>query len=69
MCNNTLARTRNVIDNVRVSNAFLLEIMVILKAIKSLLKGHMIKRILHLWSFLMKFMKLAEDSFHTFNMK
>ena len=33
-CNNTLARTRNVIDNVRVNNAFSYEIMFILKAIK-----------------------------------
>ena len=36
-CNNTLAR--NVIDNVRVNNAFLLEIMINLKAIKSHFKG------------------------------
>ena len=35
MCNNTLARMRNVIDNVRVNNAFLIEIIFILKAIKS----------------------------------
>ena len=38
-CNNTLARRRNVIDNVRVNNAFLIEIMIILKAIKSHFKG------------------------------
>ena len=35
MCNNTLARTHNVIDNVGVTNAFSFEIMMILKAIKS----------------------------------
>ena len=35
MCNNTLARRRNVIDKVRVNNAFLFEIINILKAIKS----------------------------------
>ena len=39
MCNNTLARRRNVIDNVRVNNAFLIEIMIILKAIKFQFKG------------------------------
>ena len=38
-CNNTLARTRNVIDNVSVSNAFLIEIIFILKAIKSHFRG------------------------------
>ena len=46
-----------------------IELMFILKAIKSRFKGHMIKRILHLWSFHMKFMKLIEGSFHTFHMK
>ena len=44
-CNNTLVRRRNVIDNVRVNSACLFEIMIILKAIKSHLKGHMINRI------------------------
>ena len=34
-----------------------------------ILKGHMIIRILHSWSFYMKFMKLAEGSFHNFHMK
>ena len=33
-CNNTLARTRNVIDNVRVNNAFFIDIMIIVKAMK-----------------------------------
>ena len=32
-------------------------------------KGRMINRILHSWSFHMKFMKLAEGSFHKFHMK
>ena len=43
---------------------FLIKIMFILKAIKS----HMIIRILHEWSFYLKFMKLAEGSFHKFHM-
>ena len=34
-CNNTLACTRNVIDNADVNNAHLIEIMLILRAIKS----------------------------------
>ena len=32
-------------------------------------KGHMVNRILHSWSFHMKFIKLAEGSFHKFHMK
>ena len=68
-CNNTLARRRNVIDNVLVKMRFLLEILSILKAIISSFKGHIINRILHSWSFHMKFMKLAENSFHKFLMK
>ena len=48
---------------------FLAEIILILKAIKLHLKGHMINRILHSWSFHMKFMKLAEGWFHKFHMK
>ena len=48
---------------------FLLEIVPILKAIKSHFKGSMINRILYEWSFHMKFMKLAEGSFHNFHMK
>ena len=35
-----------------------------LKAIKSYLRSHMIKRILNEWPFHMKFIKLAEGSFH-----
>ena len=50
-CNNTLALMRNVIDNVHVNNAFHIELMFILKAITSRLKGHLINRILHSWSF------------------
>ena len=38
-CNNTFARGRNVIDNIRVNNAFLLENLSILKAITSSFKG------------------------------
>ena len=48
---------------------FHIELMSILKAIKSRFKGHLINRILHSWSFHMKFMKLAEGSFHKFHMK
>ena len=48
---------------------FLTEIKFILKAIKSHLKGQMVKRVLHSWSFHMKCMKLAEGSFHKFHMK
>ena len=36
---------------------------------KAPLKGHMINRILHSWSFRMKFIKLAEGSFDKFHMK
>ena len=43
---------------------FQIELMFMLKAIKSRCKGHMINRILHSWSFQMKFMKLAEGSFN-----
>ena len=48
---------------------FLTEIMFILKVIKSPFKGHMIHRILSSWSFHVKFIKLAEVSFHKFYMK
>ena len=68
-CNNTLARTRNVMDNVRVNNFFFIEMMFILNAIKPHFKSHMINRILHSWSFHMILMKLAEGSCHKFNMK
>ena len=39
MCNNTMARRRNIIDNVHVNDAFLVEIMIILRAIKFHFKG------------------------------
>ena len=39
-----------------------------LKAINSYLRSHMIKRILHSWSFHIKFIKLAEGSFNKFHM-
>ena len=52
-----------------VSLRFLIEIMSILKVIKSHFKGHVINRILHSRSLYMKFMKLAEGSFHKFHMK
>ena len=48
---------------------FLLEILSISKTIKFNLKGDMINRISHSRSFHMKFMKLAEGSFHNFYMK
>ena len=38
-CNIIFARRRNIIDNVRVNSAFLIEIMFILKAIKSHFRG------------------------------
>ena len=49
---------------------FLIKIMFILTAIKSLFisnfKSNMINKILHSWSFHMKFIKLAKDSFYKF---
>ena len=48
---------------------FLVEIKFALNAKNPLFKGHMINRISHSWSFYMKFMKLAEGSFHKFHMK
>ena len=59
----------NVIDNVRASKGFHIEIMFIVKAIKFQFKGHMINRILYSWSFHMKLMKLAEGAFHKFHME
>ena len=41
----------------------------IYKTKNRLKSSHMIKRILHSWSFHMKFMKLAEGSFNKFHMK
>ena len=48
---------------------FIIEIVFTLSGIKPHLKGHLINKILHSWSFHMKFMKLAEGSFHKFHMK
>ena len=46
-----------------------IENMSTLRAIKFYFKSHMIKRILHSWSFHMKFIKLAEGLFNKFHMK
>ena len=46
-----------------------IEIMSTLKAIKDPFESHMINRILHSWSFLMKFIKLAEGLYDKFHMK
>ena len=48
---------------------FLIEIMSTSMVIKSYLNGHMINRILHKWSFHMKFIKLTKGSFNKFHMK
>ena len=64
---NTLEGTSD--DDVHVNHAFTFEQLSTLKAIKSNLNGHIINRILHSWSFHMKFMKLSTDSFHKFHMK
>ena len=69
MCNNTLARRLTSLTTSVSTMRFLAEIMLILWAIKSHLKGRMINRILHSWSFHMKFMKVAEGSFHKSHMK
>ena len=52
-----------------VSMRFLTEILLTSKAIKFHLKDPMINRILHSWSFHMKFMKLAKNWFHKFHVK
>ena len=65
MCNNTLAHNRNVIDNVRVNNAFLIEIMIILKAIKSHFKGSYNKQNL----ILVVISYEIYETFHKFHMK
>ena len=61
-CNNTLARKRNVIDNVCVDNAFSTNAH--FEDDKARFNSQMINRILHSRSFHMKVMKLAEGSFH-----
>ena len=68
-CNNTMARTCKVIDNICVNNAFFFLNNVSLKAINPILKGRLINRILHSWSFYMKLMKLAKSLFHKFHIK
>ena len=66
-CVNTLWRVYVTSLTVFVSTMrFHIEVMFILKAIKSHLKGHMINRILHSWSFHMKCMKLAKARFKNF---
>ena len=61
---------RNVIDNVRVNNAFSHLTNVHFEGDEiPFFKGRMVNRILHLWSFHMTFMKLAEGSFYKFRMK
>lgn len=63
-CINTLVRTPNVIDNVYVNNECSNEILLILKAINSHFKGHMINRTLHPWSLQIKFVKWASGKVH-----
>ena len=65
----TLGYWRVTHDAVGDNIMFSIEIISTFKAIKPHLKGHMINRILHSWLFHMKFMKLAEGSFHKFHMK
>ena len=71
-CNNTFAGIRNVIDDVRNDNVnfhWKYVHFTLVKAIITYFRSHMIKRILHSWSFHMKFIKLAEGSFNKFHMK
>ena len=56
-------------NDMRDNNAFSIQIMSILKAINTLLKGRMINRVLHLWSFHMKFIKLPKGWLDKFHMK
>ena len=69
--NNTFARTRNFTGNVPVTNAVFCWNDIHFKGDNLILsyKSHMINRILHSWSFHMKFMKFAEGSFYKFQMK
>ena len=46
-----------------------MEINKLFKAIKQHLKGQMINRILHLWSFPIKFINLTKGLFNKFHMK
>ena len=61
--------TTRVLALLQENNIIFIENMSTSKAIKSYFKGHMIKRILHSWSFHMKFIKLAKGSFNKFHMK
>ena len=51
MCNNTSAQTCNIMDNVDVTKASLYWNNVHFEGDEFPFKGHMINRILHLWSF------------------
>ena len=62
------AGTCDIITASVTANAFLIEILFALTALKTLLKGHMIKGILHSWSFHIKLSKLAEGSIDKFHM-
>ena len=65
----TLVGIRNVIDDVRNNNVNFHWKCVHFKSDKTYFRSHMIKRILHSWSFYMKFIKLAQGSFNKFHMK
>ena len=70
MHNNTLVLICNVIHNVHVNNEFSYLNNVYFEGNKILfLKGHIMNRILQLWSFHLKFMKLTEGSFYKFHLK
>ena len=64
------AGTSNVMTTSVTTMHCFIEIMSTLNAIKDPFESHnMIHRILHSWSFYMKFIKLAEGSFDKFHMK
>ena len=69
MYNNILVHTCSVIDNKCVNNAFSLKNNAHFKGdkIPAILKGHMINRVLHMWSIYMKFIKLVKDLLHKFH--
>ena len=67
-CNKHFAHTRNVTDNVRVNNVFVIEIMSILKAIKSHIKRSYEKQNLTLVLISYE-IKLAKGSLRKFHMK
>ena len=68
-CTNILARRRNVIDNVHVNNTFLIEIMIILNAIKSHFKGSFDKQNLTLMVISYEIYETRRSSFHKFHLK